>query len=132
MDAKVQWKISSNVDSLVDTIAKCKQELVTGAFSKNGMGSRLLTCDVYAGPKLLELLMLSELWTPVCEMTEEDLIIPAHRRPKKTTELVADFTIFKLHRMDVLGESAIRVVAAFSIPGSSAEQTWYGNVKIVN
>jgi hypothetical protein len=130
MDAKLQWKISPNVNTLVDAIARCKQELMTAAFSKNGMGTKLLTCDAYAGSQLLELLALSELWTPVCEITEEDLKTSVWRRQKKTTELVADFTVFKLHRMDVLGADAIRIITTFQVPDSSADQVWYGTVEI--
>lgn len=131
MDAKVQWKISPKVDTLVEAIVKCKQELVTAAFSKHGMHTKLLTCDAYASSKMLELLELSELWTVCTEITEEDIKVPLHRRQKKSTELVADFTLFRLHRMDVLGEDAIRVVAVFQVPDSAADTSWYGNVEIV-
>lgn len=131
MDATVQWQISSQVETLVESIVKCKQELVTAAFSKYGMHTKLLTCDAYASVKMLELLQLSELWVPCMDMSPEDLRVPTYRRQKKATEHVADFTVFQLHRMDVLGEASIRVLATFEIADSAAEQLWYGNVEIV-
>ncbi len=132
MDYRTQWKISSEVETLVEAIVICKNGLVVGCKEKHGSTKvNLLSCDVYAGDKPLQLLGLSESWTPCVEFTEEDLITPLSRRQVKTTELMADFAAFKLHRMSVLGEDVIRVVNVFRVDGHSAEQTMYGNVELV-
>jgi len=130
MDAKVQWQVNSDVNTLVDSITKCKQELVTSCFCKHGMSSKLVKCDVFASDKMLELLQLSELWTPCIEMTEEDVTVPLNRRQKKTTMLVADFGSFKLHRMKILKEARLRVVVTMQAEAESAEQLWFGDVEI--
>jgi hypothetical protein len=131
MDAKTQWKVSADVDSLVAAIVENKKQLITACVLKHGMKTRALTCDVYAGPKLLELLQLSELWTP-CEDEPEDLTVLESRRQHRATERVADFTLFKLHRMDILREGAIRLVMTFHVDENSVDQTWYGDVEIVS
>jgi len=130
MDAKVQWQINSEADTLVDAISKCKQELVTSCFSKHGMTSKLVKCDAYAGDRMLELLQTSELWVPCVEFVEEDVSVPLGRRQKKTTELMADFGAFMLHRMKILKNDRIRVVVTMQAEGESAEQLWFGDVEI--
>jgi len=132
MDVKLQWKLSDDVESLVASIVDCKNQLTSASNEKHGTTNvKLLSCDAYAGEKLVTLLRLSELWQPAIEFTEEDLLVPLSRRQKKTTELQADFQAFKLHCMPILGETVLRVVNVFHVDGTSSEQTMYGNVEIL-
>lgn len=130
MDVKARWRISADVEALVEVILQCRKQLITECMRKHGMKTRLLSCDVYAGDKLIEMLSLSKRWRACMEMTEEDLRIPPSRRQKRTTTLLADFTDFKLHRMPVLGETDVRVLASFDV-GDEADQAWYGNVELI-
>jgi len=132
MDVKLKWKISSDVESLVETIVECRRLLVAGCAARNKSKTNLLSCDAFAGHKLIELLQLSEMWSPCVEFTEEDLRTAPSRRQKKTTTLMANFSLFKLHCMEVLGEEAIRVVVECSSDDSVVVQTYYGNVEIID
>lgn len=130
VDVKLQWLVSPEIETLVDAIVKCKQELVTVAFAKLGMRTRTISCDVYVGSKLIEFLQMSDMWTPAVEETTDDDVV-SYRRQKKTTELVADFKLFKLHRMDVLHADDIRIITIFQSDDHSADQMFFGNVEIV-
>jgi hypothetical protein len=132
MDAHVEWKVSDDVEGLVAACVECKSLLTQAASQKYRRPAQLNSCDVYAGDKLLELLQLSEKWTPCTELTEEDLVTPLRRRALKTTYLVADFGEFKLHRMSVMGTAAIRVIATFTVTNDDvADLLWYGNVNVL-
>jgi hypothetical protein len=130
MDAKLEWVIDPEVEGLVNAVLQCRQQLVTQCVLKHGMKAHLVSTEAYAGDKVLELFQQSVRWLPCMEMTEEDLSVPAHRRQKKTTELVADFASFKLHRMSVLGETDVRVVVTMDV-GDIAEQVMFGNIALV-
>ena len=133
MDAKVQWKVSEDVEGLVAAVVECRDQLKKICAQRNGCSTMLepRDCNAFAGSKILELLQLSEMWSPCVEFTEEDMTIPLSRRQVKTTEFVADFSLFKLHRMDVLCEDVIRVVVVFLIDGGPQTQTYYGNVELI-
>jgi hypothetical protein len=131
MDVKVQWKISDDVDGLIAAVVECKHQLLRIAAEKLGRDVKQISCDAYAAPKILELFQLSANWVPVVEFSEEDMRVPVHRRQKKTTELVADFGLFKLHRMDVLGTRSVRVIAAFEGLEGGADQVLFGDVELV-
>lgn len=131
MDVKSRWQVTHEIETLVEVIVKAKQDLVTAAFEKYGMNTRLASCDVFAGQKLIELFQMSELWTS-CSEQPEDQDVVSYRRQKKTTELVADFNAFKLHRMEILNISDVRIVAVFHVEGHGAEQVMFANVEIVS
>lgn len=129
MDAKLRWKISSDVDSLVAVIAACRKELVTVCTLKHGMKTKFLTCDAFAGDKLIELFQTSDKWVSASESGVIDETVPLWRQQQKSTQLVADFTAFKLHKMSVLGETDVRVIVAFDV-GDMAEQIYFGNIEV--
>lgn len=132
MDSTFEWTISDDVEGLVEAITACKQDLVDGSREKNGASSKLLTCDVYVDTKLLELLALSKSYLPCVEVDEESVRVPIYRRKKKMSELVADFSVFRLHRSDVIGKAQARVVATFEVKDSSAPQMCFGTVRLVS
>lgn len=129
MDVKLDWTISDDVETLVDSIIDCRKQLIKDCVFKHGMRSRVLDCDAYASGKIIELLRLSTRWVECLDDLEEDLTVPTWRRQKKHTELVADFSSFRLHVSPVMG-SDIRVVMSFDV-GDAAMQTWFGTVTSV-
>ena len=131
MDVKLQWSVSDDVESLVAAIVECKKQLYEAAQQKYGPKTKLLSCDAYAGNKVLELLELSERWTACSEVIEHDASVPASRRLKQTTKMVADFAEFKLHRMTLLGKDDVRVIIIVLEPETNNDLTWIGNVELV-
>lgn len=134
MDVKLQWKVSPDVDGLVKTVLACKKDLTNACKSVyEGVRVKVLTCDVYAGDKLLQLFSLSELFVPVLETAEViDESVPESRREKVYTEHVGNFTMFQLHRAPVMGERDVRMVIVMNVDGDSADQKWYGNIELVH
>lgn len=133
MDAKAQWKVSPKVETLVDKIVECKQGLVACVKERNPYNRHLKTvsCDVYASPKLVELLSCSQLWKPASEKSEGGEEADDRRKSKVMHELVADFELFRLSSDPIIGDEVIRVVMVFDTSESSSE-TFYGNVEIVS
>jgi hypothetical protein len=130
MDVTVQWRVSADVEKLVEAIVECRKLLIDVPKQKYNLTRvGVLECDVFAGDKVVELLQLSELCVP-CADTEEDLKVPESRRPRKTSFLVADFTLFKLHRLPVMGEDHVRMVLDADV-GDGCNFLFYGNVKLV-
>jgi hypothetical protein len=133
MDAKVQWKVSPKVETLVDKIVECRQGLIACVKERNPYNRHLKTvsCDVYASPKLVELLSLSSLWKPCAEKSEGGEEEDDRRKSKVTHELVADFELFKLSRDQLIGDEVVRLVMTFDTSESSSE-TFYGNVELLS
>jgi hypothetical protein len=120
MDAVVKWRVSPNVDTLVAAVVECKKLLVEFVEQMHGsQHTNVVSCDAYAGSKVLELFQLSELWTP-CVDPEE----------KSVSRLVASFPLFKLHRLETMGEDQVRVVLVADV-GEGHDLTYYGNVELV-
>jgi hypothetical protein len=123
MDFTVEWKVSSNVEKLVDAVNECKQGLTNGTFGKYGR-AKLLSCDVYASPKVIELFELSALWSPSTEFSEDDL------RAKNVSEPVANFELFRLHRHQIMSDDTVRLVCNYDVM-DGVDKTMYGNVRLV-
>lgn len=131
MDARAQWSVSSEVETLVNAIAECKQGLIDCVKKRNPYNRYLKTvaCDAYASPKLVELLSYSQLWKAATEKPEGDEG-DRRRQSRSVSELVADFELFKLHRDEVIGDETIRLVMTFET-SSSAPETFYGTVDLL-
>jgi len=130
MDAKVQWKISPKVETLIEAIVACRKELCE-AVKKRNPGSRtvkLLYCDVHASPKLTEMLQLSSLWKDHAETAAET----DQRRSNRphSQEMVADFELFKVVKDTIVGDEQIRVVTEFGT-GNGEWESFIGNVELV-
>jgi hypothetical protein len=134
MDAKVQWKISPKVEQLIDTIVECKKQLVDIVKKRNPYNRQLKTiqCEVFASPKLVQLLNASDLWRDCSETNEEQ----KQRYPyyvHRTSKLVADFELFKLSEDEIVGDEAIRLIMAFSVSGQEGDvEAFIGNVELVS
>jgi hypothetical protein len=130
MDAKVQWKVSPKVETLVDAVVACRKELIDG-IKKRYLGSRtlkLLYCDIHVSPKLTEFLKLSSLWKDHKETAKET----DERRSTRpySQETVADCGLFNVVRDTIIGDEAIRVVVEFSTEDTNWELL-IGNVELV-
>lgn len=130
MDARLDWKASADVEPLVDAVIACRQQLVTHCVLKHGMRTKALSCDAYASARIVEFFRLSSRWIDSVDASEEDLTVPTWRRQKKLTELVADFSAFRLHvSPDHMGDD-VRVLMSFDV-GDAAMQAWFGTVSVV-
>jgi len=130
MDATTQWKISSKVESLVDSIVECKKLLSEG-IKKRYLGSRtlkLLYCNAHASPKLVEFLQISDLWKDH-EETAAEVEMRRSARPH-SQETVGDFGVFNVVRDAIIGDEAIRVVAEYAT-GEGNWETFFGTVYLV-
>jgi hypothetical protein len=131
MDAKVQWKISAKVETLIESIVACRKELFNAVKVRNP-GSRslkLLFCDVHASPKLTELLQLSHLWKDHKETAAE--IDQRRANRPHSQEMVADIELFKLVKDTIIGDEQIRVVCEFGT-GEGTWESFIGNVELVS
>ena len=131
MDAKVEWKISAKVETLIESIVACRKELFAVVKVRHP-GSRhlkLLYCDVHASPKLAELLHLSSLWKDHIESAAE-VDLRRSARPH-SQEMVADFELFRLVKDTIIGDEQIRVVCEFGT-GEGAWESFIGNVELVS
>lgn len=129
MDATLDWKISSKVEGLVDTLAKVKQELTNLCFKMHG-AAKAVSCDAYASEKVIELLKLSEMWKPV-EKVEDNRLTDSQGRHFNVAEVcVADMAFFKLYLANVMGDEQIRLVVVFET-GDGPDQKLYGNVRLI-
>lgn len=130
MDAKVQWKVSAKVDTLVEAIVACRKALCD-AIKPRYPGSRTLKltyCDIHASPKLTEFLKLSSLWKDHKE-TAKEIDDRRSERPH-SQEMVADCGLFNVVRDTIVGDEAIRVVTEFST-GEGNWESFIGNVELV-
>jgi hypothetical protein len=131
MDAKVQWKVSPKIETLVDAIVSCRKALIDVVKSRHP-GSRsikLTYCDAHASPKLTTFLQLSPSWKDHEETAKET----DDRRSDRpySQETVADFGLFNVVRDDVIGDGSIRVIAEFST-GDNNWEFFIGNVELVS
>lgn len=132
MDVKIQWQPSADTDGLLRAIVGCKQALLSYAKAKHGRDKlTVVSCDAYASDKLIDQLRSNELWTDAVDPDESDPAVPLHRQQRRVSELVADFDLFRLHRLPVLnnGTDPVRVVLTMAVPGDR-DQVFYGNVGI--
>ena len=128
MDVKLEWKVSSDVDDLVKIVLKCRQELTNVCFSMNG-AAKVLSTDVYAFGKVIELFKLSDMWKDASDAVSDEPDAKG-RVHWQSTLLVADFGSFKLHSSEVMGEDKVRIVMVFDV-NSGVDLTMYGNVDLV-
>lgn len=126
MDFSVQWKVSSNVEKLVDAVQECKQGLTTATFGKYGR-AKLLSCDVYASAKIVEFLRLSTLWSPLTEFSEDGERVKSY---DIASHVVADFNVFRLFQHKVFGDDVIRMVCTYDVC-DGVDKVMYGNIHLV-
>jgi hypothetical protein len=130
MDVKVSWKVSSDPETLVSAIARCKDQLIALAKQKHCMTRvGLLTYEAFAAGKLLQMLELSLQWTAAHDDTLNDVEIRMGRDNPYLPDLVADFSEFKLYRLAVLGDEMIRVVIEVDV-GDTASQIFFGTIEM--
>lgn len=130
MDASVKWEVSADVDSLIDKINECKKQLVTIVKSRHPYKRNLKTvqCDVYASPKVIELFQCSDTWKDASETPEqEEEHYPYFRQ--KTSQMIANFEVFKLRRDSVIDDNNVRLIMAFDV-GEDCVENYYGNVEL--
>jgi len=132
MDAKVTWKISPKVETLVDTIVECRKLLFDGVKQRHpySRSIKLRYCDVHASPKLCELLSTSQLWRDSKETKEDFESRRVDKRPHSQV-LVADFELFKVVEDTIVGNEDIRLVIEFET-GAGEWESYYGNVELVS
>jgi hypothetical protein len=135
MDFTVQWTISADVESLVDSIVECKKGLANALKAKNPFNTRLkvVACDAYASPKLCELLNLSELCTLVDPDSDVEIVVD-ERHPIKQSEFstpIAGFELFTLYNDEIIGDDRIRIIVLCEV-GNDNVEIYYGNVELVS
>lgn len=131
MDVVLEWKQSTKVEDLVDTLAKLKQELTNACFKKYG-AAKSISVDAYASEKIVDMLRKSAMWKDVADVEETiDENDSNSRRSKSamTTERVADLGFFCLHEAYIMGDEQVRMVVVFNTD-SPVQETWFGNVMI--
>jgi hypothetical protein len=131
MDATVKWKVSPDVEKLVEAIVECRTQLVNVAKEKYGLQRvGVQQCDAYAGLKVVELLRLSELWSDA-RPTPADVDARTGEVRAPVSVHLADFVMFQLHSLPVMGEDAIRVILEADV-AEDRDMVFYGNVELVS
>ena len=118
MDTQVEWKVSDDVNSLIETILGCKRDLTKCCFAKFG-AARIVEYKVCAPNKLCDFLLLAE-----GHETTKDKSSDSHCH-----KIVAQFEHFKLFKTKMFGDSTIRIEAIFDI-GEGMGKFWYGNITL--
>jgi hypothetical protein len=118
LDSTIKWKISDDVDSLVQAILDCKKELTKACFSMNG-SAKIIDFDVLASSKICEFLMTSEL--SKSPNSSESI------EKKEWQKYISNFELFRLHKYKHIDNETIRILASFDV-GDSSHKMYFGNV----
>lgn len=140
MDVKLDVVLTDNPDELVLIVEKCKADLTAACFSMFGR-AEFVSCDVYVTEKLAEYFKLSSFYKPYVQKQNEYDTLPKEdvtkrRRvryiPSNSSEPVASFSSFDLHKDFLLMDENIRVVVTFDVHCKAAtKKTYYGNIRVV-
>jgi hypothetical protein len=118
MDSQVEWKVSDDVDSLIETVLNCKRELTKCCFAKFG-AARIVDYKVSAPQKICDFLLLADGHKPTKDKSHDS---HCHK-------IVTQFDQFNLFKTKMFGDSTIRVEAIFDI-GEGMGKFWYGNITL--
>lgn len=126
MDCTVEWKVSSDVETLVEAIAECKRELTKACFAKCGRANAVL-CNVYASDKLLQLLKLAPTWKQIITDDEHARNVRiAEKDPLQKFWHFGDVGDFHVNRSHLCGDN-YRLIIEFDID-DVVPVVWFGDV----
>lgn len=118
MDAEVTWKVSEDVNSLLEAVLNCKRELTKNCFAKFG-SAKIAEYKVFAPYKVCELMLLSEGHT----------LIKVKQFDTYCHKAITEFEHFKLFKTKLYGDNVVRVEAKFEVD-EGVGKYWYGNIML--
>lgn len=118
MDVKTKWDHSDDVESLVEAISNCRKSLTAECFSKYGR-AKIIQCDAYAQPKIIEFLSKSKSFKATKLKKSE--------RKRPGSEIVGEIDAFTVHKDRIVHDTNVRVIALFDTE-EGIPRMWYGNV----
>jgi len=127
MDVTFHWE-KTDAEGLARAIWKVRHLLQSACAIKWGK-ARVTECDVYVAHSTVDFLRTAAAWTDAAQ-SPDDPKMPMRLRVTRTSDLVADFKMFKLHDDRIIQESVVRVVSTHAI-GDGLHKTMYGNLIIV-